>query len=127
MTKKRFRLRLSELGNGMITDTQKRKDLFFEKEFLDVTLPQANEWLNELAEENRYLREALKELKEIGDYQALRIKELQEFEDTVFNSLDGKIKRGEKAIEWGESVGADIGAMGFHIELLKQFKKELEE
>lgn len=83
--------------------------------------------MNELAEENRYLKEALKELKEIGDYQEMRIQELQEFEDTVFNSLDGKIKRGEKAIEWGESVGADIGAMGFYIELLKKFKKELEE
>ena len=80
-----------------------------------------------LKDENQALKEALRELKEIGDYQADRIKELQGFEDIVFNSLNGKIKRGEKAIEWGESIGADVGAMGFHIELLKQFKKELSE
>ncbi len=84
------------------------------------------ELLNELHKENKEFRKALTELKEIGDYQANRIKELQGFEDIVFNSLNGKIKRGEKAIEWGESIGADVGAMGFHIELLKQFKKELE-
>ena len=39
MAKKRFRLRLSQLGNGMITDTQKRKDLLFLKYYIyDVTL-----------------------------------------------------------------------------------------
>ena len=56
MTEKRFKLRLSKLGNGMITDTQKKEDLYFDKEFLDATLPKANEWLNELAEENEQLR-----------------------------------------------------------------------
>jgi len=34
--------------------------------------------LNELHEENTTFMEALKELKEIGDYQAMRIKELEE-------------------------------------------------
>lgn len=56
MTEKRFKLRLSKLGNGMITDTQKREDLYFDKEFLDATLPKTNEWLNELADENEQLR-----------------------------------------------------------------------
>ena len=56
MTEKRFKLRLSKLRNGMITDTQKREDLYFDKEFLDATLPKTNEWLNELAEENEQLR-----------------------------------------------------------------------
>ena len=56
MTEKRFKLRLSKLGNGMITDTQKKEDLCFDKEFLDATLPKANEWLNELADENEQLR-----------------------------------------------------------------------
>lgn len=56
MTEKRFKLRLSKLGNGMITDTQKREDLYFDKEFLDVTLPKTNEWLNKLAEENNQLK-----------------------------------------------------------------------
>lgn len=56
MTEKRFKLRLSKLWNGMITDTQKREDLYFDKEFLDVTLPKTNEWLNKLAEENNQLK-----------------------------------------------------------------------
>ena len=57
MTEKRFKLRLSKLGNGMITDTQKKEDLYFDKEFLDATLPKANEWLNELADENEQLKQ----------------------------------------------------------------------
>ena len=62
MTEKRFKLRLSKLGNGMITDTQKREDLYFDKEFLDDTLPKANEWLNELADENEELKQYNDEL-----------------------------------------------------------------
>lgn len=94
---------------------------------IPCTQSQVLKLLNELHKENEELKQALRELKEIGDYQADRIKELQEFEDKVFDSLNNKIKMGEKAIEWGESSGADVGAMGFHIESLKQFKKELEE
>lgn len=56
MIEKRFKLRLSKLGNGMIIDTQKREDLYFDKKFLDVTLPKTNEWLNKLAEENNQLK-----------------------------------------------------------------------
>ena len=62
MTGKRFKLRFSKLGNGMITDTQKREDLYFDKEFLDDTLPKTNEWLNELAEENEKLKQHNTEL-----------------------------------------------------------------
>ena len=62
MTEKRFKLRLSKLGNGMITDTQKKEDLYFDKEFLDATLPKANEWLNELADENEQLKQHNTEL-----------------------------------------------------------------
>ena len=56
MTEKRFKLRLSKLGNGMITDTQKRKHLYFDKKFLDTTLPKTYELLNELADENERLK-----------------------------------------------------------------------
>ena len=62
MTEKRFKLRLSKLRNGMITDTQKREHLYFDKKFLDATLPKANEWLNELAEENKQLKQHNTEL-----------------------------------------------------------------
>lgn len=66
MTEKRFQLRLSKLGNGMITDTQKREDLFFDKEFLDATLSKTTEWLNELAEENQIFRTFI----ELNDFDA---------------------------------------------------------
>ena len=62
MTEKRFKLRLSKLGNGMITDTQKKEELYFDKEFLDATLPKTNEWLNELADENEELKQHNTEL-----------------------------------------------------------------
>ena len=62
MTEKRFKLRLSILGDGMITDTQKREDLYFDKEILDATLPKTNEWLNELADENEELKQHNTEL-----------------------------------------------------------------
>ena len=65
MTEKRFKLRLSKLGNGMITDTQKREDLYFDKEFLDAALPKTYELLNELAEENEQLKSTIKEVIEL--------------------------------------------------------------
>ena len=64
MTEKRFKLRLSKLGDGMITDTQKKEDLYFDKEFLDATLPKTNEWLNELADENKHYKSIFFELVE---------------------------------------------------------------
>ena len=67
ITEKRFKLRLSKLGNGMITDTQKREDLYFDKKFLDATLPKTNEWLNELAEENEELKQRNEFLKKRCD------------------------------------------------------------
>lgn len=70
ITEKRFKLRLSKLGDGMITDTQKREDLYFDKEFLDVTLSKTNEWLNELADENEQLKKENYELhKRLGDFE----------------------------------------------------------
>ena len=62
MTEKRFKLRFSKLGNGMITDTQKRKHLYFDKKFLDTTLPKTYELLNELADENKQLKQHNTEL-----------------------------------------------------------------
>lgn len=66
MTAKRFTTR-----NGVFyTDTKTGYEFQCYGEVADI--------MNELAEENTTFREALKELKEIGDYQAMRIKELHE-------------------------------------------------
>lgn len=75
---KRFKLRLSKLGNGMITDTQKREDLYFDKEFLDATLPKTTQWLNTLAEENEQYEKDIGLL--IKEYRELR-KEYQDLHE----------------------------------------------
>ena len=58
--------------------------------------------LNELHEENTKLKGALKELKEIGDYQADRIKELDE-ENQQIKSTIKEAYRNERT-HIGESV-----------------------
>ena len=80
MTEKRFKLRLSKLGNGMITDTQKRKHLYFDKKFLDTTLPKTNELLNELADEN----EGLKQQKDKWKQQCIHFKEMLDDMDITY-------------------------------------------
>ena len=80
MTEKRFKLRLSKLGNGMITDTQKRKHLYFDKKFLDTTLPKTYELLNELADEN----EQLKQQKDKWKQQCIHFKEMLDDMDITY-------------------------------------------
>lgn len=80
MTEKRFKLRFSKLGNGMITDTQKRKHLYFDKKFLDTTLPKTYELLNELADEN----EQLKQQKDKWKQQCIHFKEMLDDMDITY-------------------------------------------
>ena len=80
MTEKRFKLRLSKLGNGIITDTQKKEDLYFDKEFLDATLPKTYELLNELADEN----EELKQQKDKWKQQCIHFKEMLDDMDITY-------------------------------------------
>ena len=63
------------------------------------------------------------------EYEGLeeQVERLLDFKDNVFNIITKKIKNGEQAIEWGESIGANVGAMGFHIEMLKMLLKELQD
>ena len=96
MTEKRFKLRLSKLGNGMITDTQKKEDLYFDKEFLDATLPKANEWLNELAEENEQLKKENYELhKRLGDFEPFEEHMKERTSKTSVNYIVGLVKTDE--------------------------------
>ena len=80
MAEKRFKLRLSKLGNGMITDTQKRKHLYCDKKFLDTTLPKTYELLNELADEN----EELKQQKDKWKQQCIHFKEMLDDMDITY-------------------------------------------
>ena len=90
---KRFKLRFSKLGNGMITDTQKRKHLYFDKKFLDATLPKTYEWLNELADEN----EELKQQKDKWKQQCIHFKEMLDdmditylYDEWIYEELKGE-------------------------------------
>ena len=51
----------------------------------------------------------------------------KQFRDKVFNTIDKKIERGEQGIEGGKRIGAHVGTMQFHIELLKRLREELQE
>ena len=64
-------------------------------------------------------------LSEIEDFQELLAKNDDVCHKRVIDLIDEKIKKGEEAIEWGESTGVNVGAMGFHVEMLKLLKKEL--
>ena len=100
MTEKRFKLRLSKLGNGMITDTQKRKHLYFDKKFLDVTLPKTYELLNELADENEELKQRNnRQYEQLGRlYDLIEQKEWRVLTDIIddFKKSDEQLQK-----EWG--------------------------
>ena len=64
----------------MITDTQKREHLYFDKKFLDSTLQKTNERLNELADEN----EELKQQKDKWKQQCIHFKEMLDDMDITY-------------------------------------------
>lgn len=67
---------------------------------------QIQKWVNSLFEENE---------------------KLKQFKDKTFDLLDKEIAKNEEAIEWGEKQGVGVGAMGFHTNMLKILRKELQE
>ena len=95
MTAKRFKLAYADYDWWAICDKENPTELGISGE--DVV-----ELLNELHEENKTFREALQELKEIDDYQEMRInelheenqrlqeenKELEKFKHFIFKSLN---------------------------------------
>ena len=68
MTAKRFEIIENSKNYLRVDDETKKMFYLNEKEVVDL--------LNDLSEKNEQLKDALKELKEIGDYQSGRIKEL---------------------------------------------------
>ena len=77
MSKKRFVIKPSVIVTDSFVIIDKNKKYTFP--VLESTLNYMfNKALNELHEENKTFREALQELKEIGDYQAMTIKEFDD-------------------------------------------------
>ena len=84
----------------MITDTQKRKHLYFDKKFLDDTLPKTNELLNELADENEELKQRNnRQYEQLGRlYDLIEQKEWRVLTDIIddFKKSDEQLQK-----EWG--------------------------
>ena len=84
----------------MITDTQKRKHLYFDKKFLDVTLPKTYELLNELADENEELKQRNnRQYEQLGRlYDLIEQKEWRVLTDIIddFKKSDEQLQK-----EWG--------------------------
>ena len=80
MTENRFNYRIrKETTQYEIYDNWKTGEYpFIEPFFYKHSAKKICEFLNNLNDENEQLKSALKELKEIGDYQTNHIKELQE-------------------------------------------------
>ena len=53
--------------------------------------------------------------------------QLKQFKKKVFALIDKEITQNEEAIEWGEEIGANYGAIGFYNNMLNRLKKELQE
>jgi len=152
MTEKRFTFEFDNY-NGRLFDNNYQT--FYHIEDSEENIGLLCNRLNELHEENQELKRLVKAtvedytdlkqsfdlidkeneqlkkreeqlLSEIEDFQQLLTKNDNICYKRVIDLIDTQIKNGEEAIEWGKNMNADYGAMGFHIEMLKKLKKELE-
>ena len=95
MTAKRFTYEYDEY-NGNLFDN--KMNTFYHIEDNDENIEVLCDRLNWLVEENEQLKEALKELKEIGDYQAKRINELNDENEQLRKQLDSEHQMLDNAI-----------------------------
>ena len=102
MTEKRFTYEYDE-DKGNLFDN--KMNTFYPIEDSDENIKLLCDKLNGLVEEND---------------------ELKQFKEKVFNLLDKKITQNEEAIEHFGEKGVDVGAMSFHTDMLKMFRKELQ-
>lgn len=76
--------------------------------------------MNNLDEKARERSKALSKLQKENE-------ELRQFKNKTFDLLDKEITGNEEAIEWGEKQGVNVGAIGFHTNMLKILQKELDD
>lgn len=98
--------------------------------------------MNEIIEDQLKIANRLKvlelclkypEVVDLLDKQSKRIKELEKKNNKLKEQLqsiqelfDNTIHRNEEAIEWGKNMGAAVGAITFHNEMLKIMKGDVE-
>jgi len=124
MTEKRFNIKPSAIVDDVtviIDDEKKYSFPILDKE-LNYMFCKA---LNELAEENQTFREALKELKEIGDYQEMRIRELSDMNSLIEDEIDKKIAvLTDAQIKSFQNEDEELfGKVKFSIQVLRELKE----
>lgn len=75
----------------------------------------------DLLNENEQLKEALKELKEIGDYQAMVIQESYDIEDEIDNKIADLTEAKIKSFQDGDEEL--LGKIKFSIQVLRELKE----
>lgn len=106
MTEKRFKL-IGDSNLEMLMQHQLELPIYdYNNKKKRLSLNDALNLLNSLYEENE---------------------ELKQFKDKTFNLFDKEITENEEAMEIFEKKGVGIGAMGFHTNMLKILRKELQE
>ena len=120
MTEKRFK----EVYPNII-----RSSFYFTDNGRGIADNEVVELLNALYEENKTFREALKELKEIGDYQEMRIKELDGMNSLIEDEIDKKIAvlTDAKIKSFQNGDEELLRKIKFSIQVLRELKEILEE
>ena len=97
MTEKRFTFKTKTRGNQAYTQ-------WYDNEKPINSAHKVIDLLNELHEENQHLKGALKELKEIGDYQEMRIQELDDENEQLIYALNQRTEQCDKLHEENEQL-----------------------
>lgn len=86
-----------------------------------------NEDIVRIKKENEQLKEALKELKEIGDYQEMRIQELCDMNSLIEDGIDKKIAvlTDAKIKSFQNGDEELFGKIKFSIQVLRELKEEI--
>ena len=105
MTEKRFKMKKLEYESYFIDSQQEYVDEYVPKFKIDDERTMSDSQILDLLNENERLKQ---------------------FKNKTFDLLNKEITGNEEAIEWGEKQGVDVGAIGFHTNMLKILRKELQ-
>lgn len=86
------------------------------------TIPQVRrEWKKHLSKVSNVLNEQEETIEELEKENNMLKEQLQNIQEL----FDNTIRSNEDAIEWGKNMGADVSAMSFHNEMLKQMQGDV--
>lgn len=118
MSEKQYELK--EYSHGLfIQDNKNNKVQYYSQS--KASMNYIVDKLNELSNENRQLKEALKELKEIGDYQAMVIQESYDIGDEIDKKIAVLTEAKIESFQNGDEEL--LGKIKFSIQVLKELKE----